>query len=213
MTIDSDVVIIALFVFFKLQREKEIDELWIEFGVGKFKRWIPIHRYAEALRENVCIALPFFNAFTGSDTTSQFAGRGEKTAWRTWQALPDATSTFIRLSSLIDMSETYKFVLERFVCVMYDRGSTFTNVIDCRRYLFTKMSRSIENCPPTSNVLENHVKRAQLQSSIRTSALISDSESIDPLKWGWQKKRDGYFEPVWSTLPKVADVCMELKRW
>ena len=25
-------------------------------------------------------------------------------------------------------------------------------------------------------------------------------------------KKDGYFEPVWSTLPKVADVCMELKR-
>ena len=44
VTVDSDVVIIALFVFFKLQREKEIDELWIEFGVGKFKRWIPIHR-------------------------------------------------------------------------------------------------------------------------------------------------------------------------
>ena len=60
-------------------------------------------------------------------------------------------------------------------------------------------------------MLENHVKRAQLQSSIWTFALMSDSESIDPLKWGWQK-RDGYFEPVWSTLPKVADVCMELKR-
>ena len=53
VTVDSGVVIIALFVFFKLQREKELDELWIEFGVGKFKRWIPIHRYAEALGENV----------------------------------------------------------------------------------------------------------------------------------------------------------------
>ena len=88
------------------------------------------------------------------------------------------------------MSETYKLVLEIFVCVMYDRGSTFTNVNDCQRYLFTKMSRSIENCPSTINVLEIHVKRAQLQFSIKTSALISDSESIDPLKWGWQKKTD-----------------------
>ena len=109
------------------------------------------------------------------------------------------------------MPETDKLVLERLVCVMYDRSSTFTNVNDCRRYLFTKMLRSIENCPPTSNVLENHVKSAQLQSSIWTSGLISDSESIDPLKWGWQKKRR-IFEHVWSTLPKVADVCMELKR-
>ena len=90
---------------------------------------------------------------------------------------------------IIDMSETDTLVLERFVCLMYDRGSTFTNVNDCRRYLFTKMSGSIENCQPTSNVLVNHVKRAQLQSSIWTSTLISDSESIDPLKWGWQKRR------------------------
>ena len=131
VTIDSDVVIIALFVFFKLQREKNIDELWIEFGVGKIKRWIPKHRYAEALGENICNALPFFHAFIGSHTTSQFAGRGDKTAWRTWQALPDTTATFIRLSPLIDISETDKLVLERFVCVMYDRGSTFTNVNDC----------------------------------------------------------------------------------
>ena len=81
VTVDSDVVIIAHFVFFKLQREKEIGELWIEFGVGKFKRWIPIHRYAEALGENVCNALPFFHAFTGSGTTSQFAGRGRRQPW------------------------------------------------------------------------------------------------------------------------------------
>ena len=75
MTVDSGVVIIAFFAFFKLQREKETDELWIEFGVAKFKRLIPIHRYAEALSENVCNALPFFHAFTRSDTTSQFTGR------------------------------------------------------------------------------------------------------------------------------------------
>ena len=110
------------------------------------------------------------------------------------------------------MSETDKLALERFVCEMYNCGSIFTNVNDCRKYLFTKMSRSIENCPPTSNVLENHVKRARLQSSIWTSTLISDSESIDPLKWRSQKQKDGYFEPVWSTLPKVVNVCMELKR-
>ena len=86
-----------------------------------------------SLGENVCNALPFSHAITGSNTTSQFAGRGggEKIAWRTWQALPDTTATFIRLSSLIDMSETDKLALERFVCVMDDRGSTFTNVGTC----------------------------------------------------------------------------------
>ena len=77
MTVHSGVVIIALFVFFKLQREKEIDELWIEFGLGKFKRWIPINRYAEALRENVCNALPFFLAFSGQTQLHNLLEGGE----------------------------------------------------------------------------------------------------------------------------------------
>ena len=63
---------------FTLKREKQLQELWIEFGVGKDKKWIPIHRYAEVLGQNVCMALPFFHAFTGSDTTSPSAGRVKK---------------------------------------------------------------------------------------------------------------------------------------
>ena len=94
---------------------------------------------------------------------------------------------------------------------MYDRGTKYSNVNECRKYLFTKMSRSIENCPPTSNVLEQHIKRVQLQSSIWSSSLILESEAVDPTEWGW-KKKDEHFEPLWSTLPKVADACNELKR-
>ena len=138
--------------------QKELQELWIEFGVGRDKKWIPIHSYAEVLGEDTCMALPFFHAFTGSDTTSQFAGRAKKTAWKTWQALPETTEMFIRLSTLNDLSQIDKRIIERFVCVMYGC------VNECRKYLFTKMLRSIENCPPTSNVLEQHIKRAQLQS-------------------------------------------------
>ena len=168
VTVDSDVVVIALYVFFTLRRQKELQELWIEFGVGRDKKWIHIHihSYAEVLGEDTCMALTFFHAFTGSDTTSQFAGRAKKTAWKTWQALPETTETFIRLSTLNDPSQIDKRIMERFVCVMYGRGTKFSCVNECRKYLFTKMSRSIENCPPTSNVLEQHIKRAQLQSSI-----------------------------------------------
>ena len=66
VTVDSDVVIIAMFVFFSLQRQKQFEELWVEFGSGKDKKWIPIHSYAELLGERKCMALPFFHAFTGS---------------------------------------------------------------------------------------------------------------------------------------------------
>ena len=112
MTVD------CLFVFFTLRRQKE---LWIEFGVGRDKKWIPIHSYAEVLGEDTCMSLPFLHAFTGSDTTSQSAGRAKKNAWKTLQALPKTTEMFIRLSTLNDLSEIDKGIIERFVCVMYDQ--------------------------------------------------------------------------------------------
>ena len=56
ITVDTDVVVIALYIFFSL----DTDELWIEFGVGANKKWIPIHLYAQKLGEKVCCALPFW---------------------------------------------------------------------------------------------------------------------------------------------------------
>ena len=77
---DTDVVVIALYIFHSLF----IEELWIEFGAGKHRRWLPIHRYAALLGEEICRALPLWYALTGCDTVSSFAGRGKKTAWDTW---------------------------------------------------------------------------------------------------------------------------------
>jgi len=77
VTVDTDVVVIALFHFFDMN----IAELWIEIGVGQYRRWLPIHTYARCLKEEICRALPFWFALTGCDTVSMFAGRGKKTAW------------------------------------------------------------------------------------------------------------------------------------
>ena len=37
VTVDSDVVIIALFVLFSFKRQRQLQELWVEFGSGKDK--------------------------------------------------------------------------------------------------------------------------------------------------------------------------------
>ena len=60
----------------------DVDELWVEFGLGKDRKWLPIHIYAKALGEEICMALPFWYAFTGCDTVSQFSGREKKIAWK-----------------------------------------------------------------------------------------------------------------------------------
>ena len=92
ITVDTDVVINSLYHFFSLN----LEELWIEFGTGQHRRYFPIHRYAECLKEEVCRALPFWFSVTGCDTVSMFAGRGKKTAWQVWRNFRKATAVFAR---------------------------------------------------------------------------------------------------------------------
>ena len=57
-----------------------------------------------------------------------------------------------------------KDVIERSVILLYDRASICTVVNQCRRELFSRKSRMVENMPPILDALRLHIKRAQLQS-------------------------------------------------
>ena len=134
------------------------------------------------------MALPFFMHSLGQIQLPNLQGKDKKSAWKTWQILPNTTETFINLSSLVEPAEEDNEIIERFVCVMYDRSTKYANVNKCRQYLFTRMSRSIENCPPTSNILEQHIKRSQLQTSIWVNALMKEDIVVDPTQWGWERE-------------------------
>jgi len=43
-----------------------------------------------------------FHALTGCDTVSFFAGRGKRTAWEVWTAVPELTQVFIDLTTSPD---------------------------------------------------------------------------------------------------------------
>ncbi len=93
-TVDSDVVVLCVAVVAKIS----VRELWIAFGTGKHFRYIAAHEIAASLGPNKSQVLPMFHAYTGCDTVSSFATRGKKTAWDTWKAFEEATSTFLSLS-------------------------------------------------------------------------------------------------------------------
>lgn len=56
-TVDSDVVVIALYVFPKLPK---LEELWVEYGSGKHVQYLPIHELHRKLPKGVTDILPFF---------------------------------------------------------------------------------------------------------------------------------------------------------
>ena len=120
-TVDSDVVVILVGLFYKIA--DQVDDIWVEYGAGKHLQYISIRTMQNQLGVLKAKAILFFHAFTGSDTTSAFRNKGKKTAWNTWKAFEEVTETFANLSvepfKPIDNDSKEVETLERFVIYMY----------------------------------------------------------------------------------------------
>ena len=146
-TVDTDVMVIITGVFFKLQATYSGLDIWVAFGMGKH------FQYCQNLGEPLCQALPFYYAFTGCDTTSQFLGKGKKSAWEAWKSLPNVTDAFQFTAQhpfhVLELSSATFQLLEHFACILYDRTTSITKVNELRQELFSKRSKSMESIPPT----------------------------------------------------------------
>ena len=76
-TVDTDVLVLAVSVYEQLQ--KEMEELWVDFGAGKNRKFFPIHETLEHIGECKARGFPFFHAFTGCDEVS-FLSHATKSA-------------------------------------------------------------------------------------------------------------------------------------
>ena len=92
-TVDTDVVAIAISMFSQLN----VEELWIEIGTGKNKRWLPVHEYvASNIGPVTSRAISLWFALTGCETVSSFPGRGKSTAWKIWNLNQEIIDVFLR---------------------------------------------------------------------------------------------------------------------
>ena len=152
-TVDTDVVIILIGLFHNLQQTYEGIHLYVAFGAGKNYKEFSINHICDSLGVDKCVALPAFHAFTGCDTTSQFYGKGKKSAWEAWNAFPTVTMAFKEIATKrfqkIDSSSEVFHLLETFVCILYDRTASMDSVNELRQALFARKSVSMENIPPT----------------------------------------------------------------
>ena len=208
-TVDTDVVVLAV----SAMNQLELEEMWILFGVGKKTRFIPIHELCTTLGPSKCMVLPLFHTITGCDQSSSFAGRSKKTAWAVWNIYEELTESLQSVCHCPSEEQVQSIMptLERFVILMYDRGSSSVSVNDARKELFTKKGRTIESIPPTQNALYLHVKRAIYQGAYVWGQLQLPFLTLpSPADWGWQKGVDYMWEPVWTTLPSASKACQEL---
>ena len=144
-TVDTDILVILIGLLSNLHPDTHI---WIAFGTGKNFVLMQSTRVWGLKSQKL-----YHHAFTGSDTTSHFHGKGEKSAWDAWKAYADITRTFACIAEqpfqpLTIESELFE-KLERYTCVLYDKSSTVTNVNELRQEMFSRQSKMMENIPPT----------------------------------------------------------------
>ena len=66
------------FVFIFFPKLQGLLRLWIGYGKGKHFSILPIHEICQQLSPQICEAILFFHAFTGSDLTSSLNYVGKK---------------------------------------------------------------------------------------------------------------------------------------
>ena len=181
----------------------------------KDHKTINLKAVAEQLGESRCQALPFFHAFTGSDTTSSFKGIGKKKAYEALKAFKSADSTLAEMSfqafqNLQEDDEKFG-IIQRLVVLMYSKTSILTKVIDLRVEMYFQRSQNIELIPPTSNALLMHTKRAIYQSSVWSKCLQSQQNRPSPLEFGWKLADNPSmkYEPFWMTQKEASKECRE----
>ena len=98
---DSDVVIL-LGYYFQFQQYDDRIELYIDFGVGDDRRSININQCFQNIGgEQYALAMPFFHALSGTDSTSAFYKKSKSHLFNKWMNSPfesEITTAFQRLS-------------------------------------------------------------------------------------------------------------------
>ena len=146
-TIDTDVI-----VEFSLNSRACILTsiiIWVAFGMGKHFQYFHMNSICQCLGEEKSRGLLFFHAYTGSDTTSQFLGKGKKSCWDWWKSYSTVTEAFLSATAnpfqkLTESSIIFE-TLERFTCILYDKGTTISKVNDIHQDLFSKRAKHPTN--------------------------------------------------------------------
>ena len=212
-TVDTDVIVILIGIFFRLSALYPDLQIWVAFGKGKSFRYYNISSICSKLGEQTSRALPFFHSLTGSDTTSQFLGKAKRSCWEAWKHLPQTTTAFLypfqHPFQPMSISSPNFQIIQNFVCILYDSASSTREVNKLRMELFPRKISMMQKLPPTEAALIQHVNRSIYQANIWLKCLDAEQHLPSPEAFGWLKI-GSMWKPLWTTLPEVEKTCRQL---
>lgn len=209
-TVDSDVIIILLGFFIQFVQYNEQVKLCVDYGTGNFRRVININSCYENIGESNALALQFFHALSGCDSTSFIYKKSKAGLFNLWmhsQRHEELTEAFIKLSWL-SSEETIQEclpILEEFLEVAYG-GAYSGNLNEFRLKSFkASASNNLRELPPSRSGLELHVRRASYQAGWVWGNTVSQEPTPKLSEFGWTVV-DGRPEIRWSIDGSKANI-------
>ncbi|XP_065198086.1 uncharacterized protein LOC135829615 [Sycon ciliatum] len=188
-------------------------------GAGSRLRRINVNAASNKLGQEVSSALPGFHAFTGCDTTSAFAGRGKKAAFKL--LCSDKPVSVLARSAFVAVGNKFEALpaehiatLEKYTCMLYN-ATQCSSVNDARYQLFCTRSLQSSQLPPCRDAFLRHCSRANYQAGVWRRCLVAspvDILSAHQDGQGWQLRSDGCLTIDWTDLPPAPRSILEFLR-
>lgn len=181
---DTDVVVLLL-RFVELFLNQGLSELWVRYGTGERRRFIPLHVLYRKLPPGLPNVLIKAHILTGDDTVSKI---GTKLGALTADPVK-FLKEFAETEEENDFEKTEKYL----VCV-WKRNSD-CETFDDLRYSEFKRSVPLTDLPPTSYSIQGHIKRAFYIIRNCLNVLNPTYVEKDPCSFGWEEV-NGVLKPV-----------------
>lgn len=172
-TVDSDVVVILVSFYPQFLLVDEEIQLIVDFGVANNRRFINIQDIYEKIGKDTSLALPFFHAFTGCDSTAFFFKKSKMVLFKSWMSsscVNELTAAFRLLSWLPTecIIQSCLPVVNNFIKSVFagnGKSKQFKTLGDLRYQMFKASTNSnFRELPPTEQSLELHLRRSCYQS-------------------------------------------------
>lgn len=178
-------------------------------GTKQRTRFIDINAVAAKLGREVCSALPGLHAFTGSDTTSAFVGKGKTAALKLVQANDILRAAMTNLGQSFTITPQTLLGCVLFVCALYGRPDK-VDVNEVRYLLFCSSALPAHQLPPTLDALSKHVHRSNYQAAVWRRALTARPEIPSPLGNGWKLNNNEELAIDWMEQEPAPKELMQL---
>ena len=147
----------------------------------------------------MCNALIGFHVLTGCDSNSALSGLGKKKGLNVLYASNEHQSSLGHLGEETELSNHTSEACEAFICAVYTAvKAAGTKVNDVRYWMFCQKGQRNENLPPTSDSLQQHMKRGNYQAYMWKKALEATQNLPSPNGLGWEILDDA-LQPVLMT--------------